>query len=127
VNRYFWLRTAGSRSGGPSLLGHDLILAARYRSDARGFGLQGWWRWVPKTIFCGGARLGSQDFTLNGAPGVKLTGHWVGHDQRVTRDPPGAKTGLEEGSGGVHDDGGGSAWRRLAGACVPATRANVGP
>jgi hypothetical protein len=79
------------------------------------------------TIFRGGARLGSQNFANNGAPGVKSTGLWVGHDQRVTRDPPGAKAGLGEGSGGAHDDGGESARRRIAGARVPATRASLGP
>jgi hypothetical protein len=42
------------------------------------------------------------------------------------RDPPGAKAGLGEGSGGVHDDGGGSAWRRIAGARVLTTRASFG-
>jgi hypothetical protein len=48
------------------------------------------------TIFHGGTWLGSPDFALNGALGVKSTGLWVGHDQRVTRDPPGAKPGLGE-------------------------------
>jgi hypothetical protein len=43
------------------------------------------------------------------------------------RDPPRAKAGLGEGSGSAHDDGGGSAWRRIAGARVPATRASLGP
>jgi hypothetical protein len=43
------------------------------------------------------------------------------------RDPPGAKAGLGEGSGGAHDDGGGSARRRIAGVRVPATRASLGP
>jgi hypothetical protein len=43
------------------------------------------------------------------------------------RDPPRAKAGLGEGSGGAHDDGGGSARRRIAGARVPATRASLGP
>jgi hypothetical protein len=40
------------------------------------------------------------------------------------RDPPGAKAWLGEGSSGAHDDGGGSARRRIAGAHVPATRAS---
>jgi hypothetical protein len=79
------------------------------------------------TIFRGGARLGSPDFANNGAPRVKSTGLWVGHEQRVTRDPPRAKAGLGEGSGGTHDDGGGSARRRIAGTRVPATRASLGP
>jgi hypothetical protein len=43
------------------------------------------------------------------------------------RDPPGAKAGLWEGSGGAHGDGGGSARRRITGARVPATRASLGP
>jgi hypothetical protein len=43
------------------------------------------------------------------------------------RDPPGAKAGLREGSGGAHDYGGGSARRRIAGARVPATRVSLGP
>jgi hypothetical protein len=43
------------------------------------------------------------------------------------RDPPGATAGLGEGSGGAHDDGGGSARRCIAGASVPATRASLGP
>jgi hypothetical protein len=34
------------------------------------------------------------------------------------RDPPRATVGLGEGSGGTHDDGGGSARRRIAGARV---------
>jgi hypothetical protein len=42
------------------------------------------------------------------------------------RDPPGAKAGLGEGSGGAHDDGSGSARRRIAGARVSATRASFG-
>jgi hypothetical protein len=43
------------------------------------------------------------------------------------RDPPGAKAGLGEGSGGTHDDEGGSARLRIASARVPATRASLGP
>jgi hypothetical protein len=43
------------------------------------------------------------------------------------RDPPRAKAGLGEGSGGAHDDGGGSARRHITGARVPATRASLGP
>jgi hypothetical protein len=43
------------------------------------------------------------------------------------RDPPRATAELGEGSSGAHDDGGGSAQRRIAGACVPATRASLGP
>jgi hypothetical protein len=42
-------------------------------------------------------------------------------------DPPRAKAGLGEGSGGAHNDGGGSARRRITGARVPATRASLGP
>jgi hypothetical protein len=42
------------------------------------------------------------------------------------RDLPEAKAGLGKGSGGAHHDGGGSARRRIAGACVPATRASFG-
>jgi hypothetical protein len=41
-------------------------------------------------------------------------------------DPPRATTGLGEGSGGAHDDGGGSAWRCVAGARVPAAGAGLG-
>jgi hypothetical protein len=43
------------------------------------------------------------------------------------RDPPRAKAGLGEGSGDAHDDGGGSAWRRIASARVSATRVSLGP
>jgi hypothetical protein len=85
-------------------------------------------RWSPVTIFHGGARLGSPDFALNGAPGVKSTGLWIGHHQCVTRDPPRAKAGLRGGgSRGAHDDGGGSARWRITGARVPATGASLGP
>jgi hypothetical protein len=70
---------------------------------------------LPETNPRGGARLGSSDFALNGAPGVKSAGLWVGHDQRVTRDLPGAKAGLGKGLGDAHDDRGGSARRRIAG------------
>jgi hypothetical protein len=35
-------------------------------------------------------------------------------DQRVPRDPPGAKVGLGKGSGDAHDDGGESARQRIA-------------
>jgi hypothetical protein len=42
-------------------------------------------------------------------------------------NPPRATAGLGEGSGGAHDDGGGSARRRIAGTRVPATRASLGP
>jgi hypothetical protein len=75
----------------------------------------------------GGARLGSPDFALNGAPAVKTTRARVWKVHRSMRDPPGATTGLGEVSGGAHDDGGRSARRRIAGARVPATRASLGP
>jgi hypothetical protein len=42
-------------------------------------------------------------------------------------NPPRVTAGLGEVSGGAHDDGGGSARRRIAGARVPATRASLGP
>jgi hypothetical protein len=42
-------------------------------------------------------------------------------------NPPRVTAGLVEVSGGAHDDGGGSARRRIAGARVPATRARLGP
>jgi hypothetical protein len=81
---------------------------------------------TPATIFRGGAARGSPDLAVNGAPGVKLIGFWVWRDQRVMRDPPGAKAGLGEGSGGAHDNGDGSARRRIAGVHVLATRASFG-
>jgi hypothetical protein len=40
---------------------------------------------------------------------------------------PRAKVGLGEASGGAHDDGGGSARRRITGARVLAARASLGP
>jgi hypothetical protein len=58
---------------------------------------------------------GSPDFTIRGAPGVKSTGLWVWRDQRVMRDLPGAKAGLEGALGGACGGGGGSVrWRTLA-------------
>jgi hypothetical protein len=42
-------------------------------------------------------------------------------------DPPTATAGLGDGSGGSHDDGGGSARRRIAGARVPVIGAGLGP
>jgi hypothetical protein len=62
-----------------------------------------------------------------GAPGVKTTRAWVWEVQRSMRDPPGAKVGLGEGSGGAHDDEGRLARRNIAGARIPATRASLGP
>jgi hypothetical protein len=41
-------------------------------------------------------------------------------------DQPRATAGLGEGSGGAHDDGGGSARRCIAGARVPAAGAGLG-
>jgi hypothetical protein len=73
---------------------------------------------------CGGS---SPELGDLGAPRVKTTRAWVWEVQRSMRDPPGAKAGLGEGSGGAHDDGGGSARRRIAGVRVPATRASLGP
>jgi hypothetical protein len=43
------------------------------------------------------------------------------------RDSPRATAGLGEDSSGAHDDGGGSARRRIAGARVPAAGAGLGP
>jgi hypothetical protein len=60
----------------------------------------------PETIFRGGARLGSPDFALNGALGVKTIQARVWKVQRSMRDPPGATAGLGEGSGDAHDDRG---------------------
>jgi hypothetical protein len=42
------------------------------------------------------------------------------------RDPPRATAGFGRGSGGAHDDGGGSARRRIAGARVLAAGASLG-
>jgi hypothetical protein len=90
-------------------------------------GAQGGGAGSPETISRGGARLGSPDFALNGAPGVKTTRARVWEVQRSMRDSPRATAGLGEGSSGAHDDGGGSTRRRIGGARVPAAGAGLGP
>jgi hypothetical protein len=62
----------------------------------------------------------------NNAPGGKSNGAWVWKVQRDLGKPPKAKAGRGKGSGCAHDDGGGSARRRIAGVLVPATRASFG-
>jgi hypothetical protein len=69
---------------------------------------------------------GSPDFTINGAPGVKSTGLWVEHDQRITRDPPGAKAGLWRRSSCGWNGGSGLARQRFAGMRVPPVGAGLG-
>jgi hypothetical protein len=72
----------------------------------------------PETNSRGGTRLGSLDFTLNGTPGVKSTGLWVGHDQHDMRDPSEAKVGLGDALGCTHGGGGGPARRRTSSCAV---------
>jgi hypothetical protein len=69
----------------------------------------------PESRFCGGAARVSPDFTVNGAPEAKSGGAWVWDKLRDTSKPPSAKAGLGKHSGDTHDDGGGSARRRIAG------------
>jgi hypothetical protein len=73
------------------------------------------------------ATRGSSSLELlkSDAPGVKTTQARVRDGLRDMGTSPRAKAGLGEASG--DDDGGGSAWRRIAGACVPAARASLGP
>jgi hypothetical protein len=69
----------------------------------------------PGIGFRGGAARVSPDFTVNGAPEAKSGGAWVWDKLRDTSKPPRAKAGLGKDSGDAHDDGGGSARRRIAG------------
>jgi hypothetical protein len=71
--------------------------------------------------------LSSPELLKSDAPGVKSTRARVWKVQRDMGKPPGPKVGLGEASGGVHDDGGGSARRHIAGARVPAAGASLGP
>jgi hypothetical protein len=99
----------------------DLILTAGSGSDGSGqMGAQGGGDVTPATKSCGGAARGSPNFTVNGAPGVKSSGAWVRHDQRDTRDPPGALADLGGAWGCACGGGGGSVRRRLPACGVPA-------
>jgi hypothetical protein len=60
--------------------------------------------------------LGSPEFLKFDAPRVKTTRARVWHGLRDMGNPPRVTAGLGEVSGGAHDDGGGSAPRRIAGA-----------
>jgi hypothetical protein len=71
--------------------------------------------------------LGSPVLLKSDAPRVKTARARVWDGQRDMGNPPRVTAGLGEVSGGAHDDGGGSARRHIAGACVPATRASLGP
>ena len=50
-----------------------------------------------------------------GLPGVESSGIWAVRGLRDTRSPPGAFAGLGEVRGGACCDGGGFAWRSIAG------------
>jgi hypothetical protein len=69
----------------------------------------------------------SPELLKSDAPGVKTTRARVRDGLRNMGNSPRAKAGLGEASGGAHDDGGGSARRRIAGARVPAARVSLGP
>jgi hypothetical protein len=71
--------------------------------------------------------LGLPELLKSDAPRVKTTRARVWDGLRDMGNPPRVTAGLGEVSGGAHDDGGGSARRRIAGARVPATRASLGP
>jgi hypothetical protein len=70
---------------------------------------------------------GSSELLKSDAPRVKTTRARVWDGLRDMGNPPRVTAGLGEVSGGVHDNGGGSARRRIVGARVPATRASLGP
>jgi hypothetical protein len=70
---------------------------------------------------------GSPELLKSDAPRVKTTRAQVWDGLRDMGNPPRVTAGLGEVSGGAHDDGGGSARRRIAGVRVPATRASLGP
>jgi hypothetical protein len=70
---------------------------------------------------------GSLELLKSDAPRVKTTRARVWDGLRDMGNPPRVTAGLGEVSGGAHDDGGGLARRRIAGARVPATRTSLGP
>jgi hypothetical protein len=91
----------------------DLGLGGQGQLGARGGGA-GHRRRVPAAV----RSSGSPDFANSGAPVAKSTGLWVWRDQRVMRDLPGAKAGLEGALGCARGGGGGSTrWRTPACAC----------
>jgi hypothetical protein len=99
----------------------DLILTAGSGSDGSGrLGARGGGAGQRRPVSASARGSGSPDFTVNGAPGVKLSGAWVCHDQRDTRNPPGALAGLGGARGCAHSGEGGSARRRSPACGVPA-------
>jgi hypothetical protein len=72
----------------------DLILIAGSGSDDSGrLGARGGGAGHRRPVSLAARGLGSPDFTVNGAPGVKSSSAWLCRDQRDTRNPPGALTG----------------------------------
>jgi hypothetical protein len=91
-----------------------------FGSDGSGWlGTRGGGAVTPATKSHGGAARGSPDFTVTGASGVKSTGLWVWHDQRIMRDLPGAKAGLGVALGCACGGGDGSVWQRSPACGVP--------